>query len=98
MEQKRTPSLPWASTSSSATLRSLAGVQEEGEMEKRFFRRLAGASKDFKETALPEKVPLRPGSFTSVEGKKCQPRGPSQNISREQGVSARSPELAASPL
>jgi len=34
MEQKRTPSLPWASTSSSATLRSLAGVQEEGEMEK----------------------------------------------------------------
>ena len=38
MEQKRTPSLPWASTSSSATLRSLAGVQEEGEMEKEVLR------------------------------------------------------------
>ena len=65
---------------------------------KRSFRRLAGASKDFKETALLEKAPLRPGSLTSGEGKKCQPRGPSQNISREQGVSARSPEQAASPL
>ena len=63
---------------------------------KMLFRRLAGASKDFKGTALPEKAPLRPGSFTSWEGKKCQPRGPSQNISREQGVSARSPEQAAS--
>ena len=64
---------------------------------KRLFKRLAGASKDFKGTALPEKAPLRPGSFTSGEEKKCQPRGPSQNISREQSVSASSPEQAASP-
>ena len=41
---------------------------------KRLFKRLAGASKDFKGTALPEKAPLRPGSFTSGEGKKCQPQ------------------------
>ena len=41
---------------------------------KMLFRRLAGASKDFKGTALPEKAPLRPGSFTSWEGKKCQPQ------------------------
>lgn len=64
MEQKRTPSLVLHLFS--ATLRSLAGVQEEGEMEKRLFKWLVGAEKDFKGNVLPVCSPLRPGSFTSV--------------------------------
>ena len=58
-------------------------------MGRQLARQLAGTSKDFRGAALPKKAHLGPGSFTSGEGRKCQPLGPSQNTSREWDVAAR---------